>query len=163
MLERSLLKVKQTEQRLLNKWSFLKRCITVQPHGCQSVLNQMLDAKGIYEHLWDRVPVDNNREGNEHRKGGFMLALKAIFHNNPGTYSTIKLIATRTDGGSYPLGPREQTQHLVVLFLHGYHSKTNQHAPAFCHSIKRGVLELYRESFACDCKINCKCERDGYS
>ena len=66
-----------------------KQCVIMEKvfHGSEqyySVLDAMCEAKGIYSALFDRHELEVNREGNEHRKGGVMLELKPIFHNNAG-------------------------------------------------------------------------------
>lgn len=52
--------------------------------GYASVLETLLEGKGAYASMFDCLPIQNNREGNEHRTSGFMLELKDIFTCDEG-------------------------------------------------------------------------------
>ncbi|CAB9530829.1 unknown protein [Seminavis robusta] len=53
--------------------------------GYASVLDEMMQGKGIYASMFDKVPIENNREGNENRQGGHMLVAKDIFSCDEGS------------------------------------------------------------------------------
>ncbi|CAB9505600.1 expressed unknown protein [Seminavis robusta] len=46
--------------------------------GYASVLDKLTTGKGAYASLFDRVALENNRQGNEERSSGYMLVLKDI-------------------------------------------------------------------------------------
>ena len=48
--------------------------------GYSSVLDHMMEGKGIYACMFDRTELDMTRENNELRKEGHNLELKSIFH-----------------------------------------------------------------------------------
>lgn len=53
-------------------------------NGFASVLDAMMEAKGFYGHLFQKIPLEVNRQGNEHRTNGSMLELLPIFHLQEG-------------------------------------------------------------------------------
>ena len=54
--------------------------------GYASVIDAFMEGKGYYASLFQRLDLETNRSGNEHRKGGFMLELLPIFHLKEGPY-----------------------------------------------------------------------------
>ncbi|CAB9518732.1 unknown protein [Seminavis robusta] len=46
--------------------------------GYASALDTFIEGKGYYASLFDRTPIENNREGNQERQSGYMLELKDI-------------------------------------------------------------------------------------
>jgi hypothetical protein len=52
--------------------------------GYASVLTNFLEGKGDAASMFKRVPIENNREGNEERTGSHMLQLLDIFSCDEG-------------------------------------------------------------------------------
>ena len=52
--------------------------------GFSSVIDAMMEGKGFYGHLFQKVALEINRQGNEHRTNGFMLELLPMFHLHEG-------------------------------------------------------------------------------
>ena len=50
--------------------------------GYSSVLDHMIEGKGIYASMFDKSDLDMNRENNDLRKVGYNLELKSLFHLN---------------------------------------------------------------------------------
>eukprot|EP00797_Seminavis_robusta_P010107 Sro1741_g294620.2 (528) ;mRNA; f:3968-5628 len=52
--------------------------------GYASVLDLFMQGGGEFASIFDRVPIENNREGNELRTGGYALVMKDIFSCDEG-------------------------------------------------------------------------------
>jgi hypothetical protein len=52
--------------------------------GYASVLTNILEGKGDFAFMFNRIPIENNREGNESRSGSHMLQLLDIFSCDQG-------------------------------------------------------------------------------
>lgn len=52
--------------------------------GYASVLDEMMDGKGSFSSMFQRLELVNNREGNDKRMDGHMLELKELFHRRTG-------------------------------------------------------------------------------
>lgn len=48
--------------------------------GYASVIDAFMDGKGFYASLFQKLDLETNRTGNEHRTNGSMLELLPIFH-----------------------------------------------------------------------------------
>jgi len=55
-------------------------------HGYASIIDKFLDAKHPYDECFNKLPLENNREGNDQRKDGFMYELKELLHCDPSEY-----------------------------------------------------------------------------
>lgn len=55
--------------------------------GYESLLKSFIEGSGVYVSCFNKVPIENNREGNEGRPEAFMLELKQIFHCEEGKKS----------------------------------------------------------------------------
>ena len=53
--------------------------------GYASILSSCLSGKGTAESLYNRLPIENNREGNDNRSNGHMLQLKDVLTCEEGT------------------------------------------------------------------------------
>ena len=56
--------------------------------GYSSALDAMLEGKGFYASLFQKLDLEINRAGNDSRKEGFMLELLPIFHLNTSESSS---------------------------------------------------------------------------
>lgn len=52
--------------------------------GFASVVDAMIDQKGFYAHMFDKIPLEVNRQGNEYRTHGVMYELKPMLHLQSG-------------------------------------------------------------------------------
>ena len=66
--------------------------------GYASILTSCLSGKGMAESLYNRLPIENNREGNENRSNGHMLQLKEVLSCEDGTM--ILPVMSRQNGWS---------------------------------------------------------------
>lgn len=89
--------------------------------GYASVADAMIDQKGFYAHLFVKHPLEVNRQGNEHRTGGFMLELKPLLHLQPGTF---------IDGAERITVDRTLT-HLILHRRKVHSTRSGLHAPEY--------------------------------
>jgi hypothetical protein len=52
--------------------------------GYASILTNFMEGKGDAASMFSRIPIENNREGNDERRAGYMLQLKDIFSCDEG-------------------------------------------------------------------------------
>ena len=52
--------------------------------GFSSIVDKMINGHGIFAAMFEKMDLENNREGNEYRKQGYMLELKPLFSLNSG-------------------------------------------------------------------------------
>ena len=52
--------------------------------GFASVIDAMIEQKGFYSSMFNKLPLEVNRQGNEHRTDGFMYELKPVLHCQEG-------------------------------------------------------------------------------